>query len=202
VDLLAVLIGGVLAIAGGIAAPIVQHRLQREAKAEEDRRQRLHELIQAVYDHAEYMKRRSSWSMTGGDQPALTNPMPRIHALILSDFSDHLLVYRQFCSASASYELWNASRMVERVNERSLETDGFRPMNEEYHLSSSQLLDAVTGQPLVTKEIFDATKAKNLADHKQAPAGSPSGGLMASGGPHVRLGKECNPARGHRTTPF
>lgn len=70
-------VGGLLAIVGGTFAPWVRHKLARKGKIEDARRQRLHDLIGAVYEHQQWIEAQRRAKMFGDEETVGPDPIAR-----------------------------------------------------------------------------------------------------------------------------
>lgn len=147
-----VLIGGLLAIVGGTFAPWLQHKLARRDKIEDDRRQRLHDLIGSVYEHQQWIEVQRRAKMFGDEEPLGPDPIGRIHAYVYSDFPDQVPQYHRFRVAAAAYSKWATARMGERIKGEELDIEDYQNVFEAYTLASGNLLSAATGHAVLTHD--------------------------------------------------
>ncbi|OGS48412.1 MAG: hypothetical protein A3J40_13095 [Erythrobacter sp. RIFCSPHIGHO2_12_FULL_63_10] len=150
--LVGVLIGGVLALLGGVVSPLVQHRLGMSEKREQLERESKTALIRAIHDHRAWADRNRENRMWDKGHYLPVDPIAEIEAIIMTVFPGCISAFRTFATAANTEYHWAAERMGERVQGKQLDLSGWQEIIREYSLASSNLISAVCGQTQMTYE--------------------------------------------------
>ena len=114
-NLIPVIVGGIIGLAGGLAGPPLTHWLSEKSNRKKRRAEKLEELIGVLYEHEDWLELNRNIYMFGERSPKPLNPMARATAIVAIDFpqfGDVLKEYAktEFDGAKADkepwYELW------------------------------------------------------------------------------------------------
>ncbi len=83
-----VLLGGILAIGGGVTAQILTHWLSARREKERLIREKAEELVCALYDHRDWLGRENSRLVFGSDFPETPSPLDKAFAIQEIYFSE------------------------------------------------------------------------------------------------------------------
>jgi len=158
-NLLAVVIGGVIAIVGGAVGPLIQHFLSERTRDEEARRTNVRALILAVHELSDWMERDRGNQMFDKGHELGTSPLATIEALARVHFPQASLELATLSVATARCRLWTTERAKERLAGAPLDISGWTSMTEEFQLAQSNLIAAISGGQRISAEELSSVRA-------------------------------------------
>ncbi|MEE8230364.1 MAG: hypothetical protein V3R15_02645 [Qipengyuania citrea] len=144
--LIGVIVGGVIAIVGTIATPIVQHFLGKSEREAASRKENVQTLIQAVYELDDWLERHKQVTMMGKEVPLGPSPQAKLEALVLVHFPDAKLEFRQLSTAIAKHAIWSTTRGAERLSGKPVDLANFSEIIREFSVAKSNLIAVVAGE--------------------------------------------------------
>lgn len=87
-NLIAVIVGGLIAIVAGVVGPIVQHFLMHQKSEEERVRMEMRELVACAAELKTWVDASVQHKLFDGPEPSPVSPMFRIEGLVLTSFPD------------------------------------------------------------------------------------------------------------------
>ncbi len=104
--LVPVIVGGAIALAGGLIGPPFLYHLQQKAEKKRKRTEKFEELVAAVVEHYHWFAVMRLFFISGqGIQPPLS-PIIKIETIVSLYFPEFEDFVRQLDSASNNYEIW------------------------------------------------------------------------------------------------
>jgi hypothetical protein len=151
-SLIAVVIGGLIAIVAGIAGPIVQHVLTSKTNKENIRKDKLHSLILAIHECDAYMSKVRQARLYGSEVEPGLNPRAAVEALTAVNFPEVLDQFRVYMIASNNYEVWTLERAQERLSGKALDLTRWQEIIQDYTLGAANLIAAASGERTLTRD--------------------------------------------------
>lgn len=115
-NLVPVLLGGLLAIGGGVSAQVVTHWLSTRREQERLIREKGEELISALYDHRDWLGRENNRLIFGTELPEMPSPLDRasaIQELHFPDLSPALAKINRALAPIVQFQYANAKARLE-----------------------------------------------------------------------------------------
>ncbi|MBK6958699.1 MAG: hypothetical protein IPH22_10450 [Nitrosomonas sp.] len=143
-NVLPVIIGGVLAIAGGLASQIAIHRLSDSRDRKKVRRERLESLVKALYAHEQWVTGKQNkliFKNEDHDEPAPLNEIRMLQALHFPELSKEVLDVQE--AFSPMLEFIHNQRIARMKDEKAFIANwNPSPFNEAYknHLRAAKAL--------------------------------------------------------------
>nr|CDQ34779.1 hypothetical protein BN993_04245 [Virgibacillus halodenitrificans] len=111
-----VLVGGLLAIGGGVAAQVVTHWLSARRDREKLIREKAEELISALYDHRDWLSHQNNRLVFGAESTEMPSPLDRasaIQELYFPDLSSALAKINRALVPIIQFQYENAKARLE-----------------------------------------------------------------------------------------
>jgi hypothetical protein len=118
--LLPVIIGGGIAIVGGLIGPPFLHHLQQKAEKKRKRAEKFEELIATLYEHSHWLKEMQNVRLFGAEDKNVMSPLAKVQAISTVYFPDFEDQIRQLDIAADQYDLWGPWRHGKSVSQTIL----------------------------------------------------------------------------------
>jgi hypothetical protein len=113
--LLPVIVGGVIAIAGGLIGPPYLHHLQQKAEKKRKRAEKFEELIATLYEHNHWLLAMANVRLFGGEEIKVVSPMAKVQAISSVYFQEFEKQITQLDVVADKYELWAMEARQKRI---------------------------------------------------------------------------------------
>jgi hypothetical protein len=105
-ELLGVVVGGVIALGGGVATQLVSYRLQRQTELRKIKETKFEELVPAIYEFEHWLDQKRLREVYGEDRPETIAPWGKIFLIIAVYFAQLYPTMLKVRSAASNYEVW------------------------------------------------------------------------------------------------
>jgi len=146
-NLVSVVIGGLLAILGGVVGSIVFHKLERNTSNMRLKREKLEQLVDASYRIESWLNERRDVdlsNLSGHENDPGIFPMSEVEMISRLYFPELQKEVYQLSVASASYQKWIAEGRVNMLRNKTMtdeHTEKFKPIYKEMLRTISELVD-------------------------------------------------------------
>jgi hypothetical protein len=134
--LLPVIVGGGIAIIGGLIGPPFLHRLQQKAEKKRRRAEKFEELIATLYEHDHWLMTMRDVGLFGGEDKNVMPPIAKARAISSVCFPEFEEQITQFNRAADEYELWMMKAPQKRLQGDKKYADGaeeaYRPYFQKF----------------------------------------------------------------------
>ena len=144
-NLLPVITGGVIAVAGGALAPLISHHLQSKKERRRERIDKFEELLSLLSQLDEWLGNERLRIVYGETRERSLTPLHRAEALCAIYFPQFRSSFSDLTKAVMQYEVWMAQAAQKRIrNEIQSLNDGFMDVYQPYRHNWTQLVSALT----------------------------------------------------------
>jgi len=146
-----VLLGGFLAIAGGVAGHYLTHRFSAQRERNKLLREKAEQLIGLLYEHRDWLSRENSRLVFGTDLPEQPSPLDKayaLQALYFPELNDALQGITRTIKPIVEFFYKHAKDRIEDKEKwiASFNSDDFNPVYEAYlqafHAAVKKVVDA------------------------------------------------------------
>src|SRR5262249_20753176 len=130
--LLPVIVGGAIAIAGGLIGPPFLHWLQQNAEKKRRRAEKFEELVTALYEHEHWLEAMQGNYVFGKEENIPVTPFAKAHAIVNVYFPEFRARLDQLDAAAKNYVLWMTQAYLKRTQTGSPNIDGLKEAQDPY----------------------------------------------------------------------
>ena len=112
------LLGGVLAIGGGVGAPAVTHWLNRKEVARRERQQHFNELIDAMHDNDHWLTEVRERCVGGAPNQIRLEPTSRIRAIVWLHFDQLIDAIDEYVEQHDTMKIFYSQEQLKRLEGR------------------------------------------------------------------------------------
>lgn len=139
-ELIGVVIGGLLALGGGVWSHWYQHRLSSAEERRKLKAAKIEELLAAVYEFDHWLDEKRNKEVFGEDRPDTVCPFAKLEAIAAVHFPRFLPRMRELRLEGRKYERWMISRKTKRLEKAIGElNDGFDDVYGNYLAKRDEL---------------------------------------------------------------
>jgi hypothetical protein len=138
--LLPVIVGGLIAIVGGLVGPTFVERTKAKAERERKRREKFEELVLAIYEHRHWISTMRGSKVFGHDDFLAPSPMAKIEtisAIYFPVFRDQI---HDLDILADKYEFWMMEARRKRLNGDDTYVEGGTEAHRAYSEAALRLL--------------------------------------------------------------
>jgi hypothetical protein len=143
VDMWAILLGGALAIAGGVIGPTIVHRLQAKEREHRLRAEKLEQLAASVLESQVWLDDKRDDKLFGKDIRPGVSPITRAYAIATIYFPELVNTVNELQQAAQSHVQWIAQTALKQVEGEEVQ---FPPadLHANYKKYMDKLQDTIT----------------------------------------------------------
>ena len=135
--LIAVIVGGLLTLAGGWLGPWLLQKQRDAAEWKKRRAEKYEELIAVMYEHQQWLRKAEDRVVFRGDEHEGISPMGRAEAICAVYFPEFTDQLNELERKSARYRLWmfEGRKLMENGDQSVAEKsqEAFAPYQQAYH---------------------------------------------------------------------
>ena len=119
-----VMVGGLIAIAGGGGTQWYLHKLKSEEEKKAKRAAKFEEIVGALHEHKHWLTVKESERLFGVEGTKLPSPLGKASAIACLHFPEIKPSIKDLQGLSTKYELWMLERMGERLAGKEVSREG------------------------------------------------------------------------------
>jgi hypothetical protein len=113
--LVPVIVGGLLAIAGGAVTTVLLHFMRIKTEKKNKRAEKYEELVAAIYEYDHWLDKKKSIRVFGEEGELAPSPFAKLHAISTAYFAEFEEKIRDLERAADDYELWMSKAAQRRI---------------------------------------------------------------------------------------
>jgi hypothetical protein len=142
--LLPVIVGGGIAVAGGLAGPLLSNWLNDQAAKRKQRTEKLAEMIAAIYENDHWLMMYRNVTVWGATTEIGPRPLPKAIGIAAIHFPQFNLILDQLELVITEYEVWMIDAAKKRIAKRIEEIgEGFGDAHISYVAKRTEVIDAM-----------------------------------------------------------
>jgi hypothetical protein len=114
-SLIPVIVGGLLAIAGGAVTTVLLHAMRTKTEKKNKRAEKYEELVAAIYEYDHWLDKRRDVRVFGEEGKLTPSPFAKMHAISTAYFPQFEDEIHELEIAVDQYELWMAKASQKRI---------------------------------------------------------------------------------------
>jgi hypothetical protein len=115
VELIPVIVGGAIAIAGGLIGPPVLHLLERHTAKERKRAEKFEELVTTLHEHSHWLDSLKGFRVFGREGQEPPSPMAKIRTICTVYFPQFDTTMSELEIQSRGFEMWMLDAGLKRL---------------------------------------------------------------------------------------
>jgi hypothetical protein len=135
--LLPVIVGGGIAIIGGLIGPPFLHHLQQKVEKKKRRAEKFEELVATLYEHDHWLQMMQNVRLFGDEDRNVMPPITKVHAISLVYFPELEEQITKLDVVTDKYKLWMSTAAQKRLKgDKTFADDAgimYRLYSEEFH---------------------------------------------------------------------
>lgn len=151
--ILGVVVGGLIAIIGTIATPIVQHFLGKKDRDELAKKAAIQAVISALYELDVWLENYRKRTAFGEKIEPAPSPQALIEATILVTFPDTEKELRTLNVAIAAHNQWCTRRFEERVKGKAYDLANWGEITGSLTSAKGNVIASLLGKPRVVYDV-------------------------------------------------
>lgn len=131
--LVPVIVGGGIAVIGGLIGPPFLHRLQKQTDKQKKRAEKFEELVATTYEFDDWIdQHRTNWVLGAGATKENLSPFGKLHAIVLVHFPELEPDTEKFDTAALAYRSWMYQAGRKRLAKEQGYADDFQENYKKY----------------------------------------------------------------------